>query len=287
MTGQISPRGRTENGGHQLTGWMPQHVLAAAAAWVWVPDGADQVITEDYQLIRYPDRVTDPGWPPAQVAWSRTTRALGDVIDEVAGQVRAWGLDEVHWWVSEATAPAGTEEVLRARAGTVTETLQVLAYDLGGGPPALDVPGDVAVELVHDERTVRGASLVETWGWGRPRPDEADLTRQLEEATGDLGNEPSFRVVAYLGRRPVAIAGCTLDGPVARLWGAVTLPAWRGRGAYHGVLAERLRLACDHGATLALVKGRAETSGPILCRAGFTIYGEERRYRLPLDLAPA
>ena len=45
---------------------------------------------------------------------------------------------------------------------------------------------------------------------------------------------------------------------------------------------ERLRLARSHGATLALVKGRTETSGPILLRAGFAEYDEERSYWLPV-----
>ncbi len=54
------------------------------------------------------------------------------------------------------------------------------------------------------------------------------------------------------------------------------------RGAYRAVLAERLRLARAHGAALALTKGRVETSCPILLRAGFTDYGEERCYWLSL-----
>ena len=33
---------------------------------------------------------------------------------------------------------------------------------------------------------------------------------------------------------------------------------------------------------MALVKGRVETSGPILRRAGFGVYGQERAYRMPL-----
>jgi hypothetical protein len=48
-------------------------------------------------------------------------------------------------------------------------------------------------------------------------------------------------------------------------------------------LAERLRLAREHGATLALVKGRILTSGPTLLRAGFADYGEERCYWLPVS----
>jgi len=48
------------------------------------------------------------------------------------------------------------------------------------------------------------------------------------------------------------------------------------------VLAARLAYAADHVATMALVKGRVETSGPILRRAGFEAFGKERSYRLPL-----
>ncbi len=49
------------------------------------------------------------------------------------------------------------------------------------------------------------------------------------------------------------------------------------------MLAERLRLARAHGAALALVKGRVETSSPILLRAGFADYGEERCYWLSVS----
>src|ERR1019366_9316234 len=87
-----------------------------------------------------------------------------------------------------------------------------------------------------------------TRGWGRPAQDEADIACQLGELTADPPDKSSFRVLVFVHRQPVAVAGCTIAGPVARLWGAVTLPAWRGRGAYRAVLAERLRLASDLGA---------------------------------------
>ncbi len=64
---------------------------------------------------------------------------------------------------------------------------------------------------------------------------------------------------------------------------AGTRSAWQHRGAYRAVLAERLHRAPDQGATLALVKGRVATSAPILKRAGFSPYGEERCYRLDVD----
>jgi hypothetical protein len=42
----------------------------------------------------------------------------------------------------------------------------------------------------------------------------------------------------------------------------------------------RAAWASEQGATTALVKGRVDTSAPILGRAGFTAYGEERWYFL-------
>jgi GNAT superfamily N-acetyltransferase len=159
----------------------------------------------------------------------------------------------------------------------------VLAREIGGGLPELGVPANVAVELVHDERTFRAASAVTVQGWERAEPDEIELSRQLDEAIEDLATWSSFRVVAFVEDEPVSTGGCSLSGEVAQLWGAVTLPASRGRGSYRAVLAERLRLAREHGATLALVKGRVLTSGPILLRAGFSDYGEERCYWLPIS----
>ena len=82
----------------------------------------------------------------------------------------------------------------------------------------------------------------------------------------DLAAWSSFRVLASVRGEPAAVGGCTLRGEVAHLWGAVTLREYRRRGAYRAVLAERVRLAHVHGATLALAKGALETSGPILLR---------------------
>jgi hypothetical protein len=48
------------------------------------------------------------------------------------------------------------------------------------------------------------------------------------------------------------------------------------------VLLHRITTARSLGATLALVNGRVQTSGPILRRAGFTAYGTERCYRIPV-----
>jgi GNAT superfamily N-acetyltransferase len=265
-----------------LNAWTPQRVRDVAVLLEWRPDGAVDVQTAEYRLIRYPDWALDPTFAAAQVLRSRAGRPAGEVIGEVLSRVRGWGLPGVAWWVSDATRPADTEQVLQARGGKLIDAVRILARELGAGLPDLDVPPDVTAELVTGERLFRLSSDIVVRGWGRKEPSEADLERDFRDAVLDLADWTGFRVVAFADGQPASSGGCTLTGEVAKLWGAVTLPAFRRRGAYRAVLAARLRLARDHGATLALVKGRVETSQPILVRAGFTDYDEERCYWLPL-----
>jgi hypothetical protein len=265
-----------------LSTWTPQRVLDAAAAIEFVPEGAIEVRTGDYRLVRNADWVLGPAFGAVQVTWSRTTRPLDEVIDEVAARVREWGLPGAAWWVTAASQPAGTADALRARGAELIDAVQVLARELGDDLPQLPVPGDVTVELVHDERTFRAASAVTAEGWGRTGPDEAGFAHQLKQALGDLATWSSFRVVALVGGQPVSTGGCTLSGEVAQLWGAITMSASRGHGAYRAVLAERLRLAREHGATLVMVKGRNLLTRPTLLRAGFADFGEARCFWLPV-----
>ena len=264
-----------------MSAWTRERVLDAAAEMEWLPSGAIELRTDHYRLVRYPGAVLDPTFHAAQVTWSRTTRPLEEVIDEIIAHVRGWDLPGVAWWVSSVSQPPGTEEALRDRGAGLIDAVQVLACELSGGLPGLDVPPGVAVELVRDERTFRASLTVS--GWGRTEPSETETAAKLAESLKNLAAWSSFRVVAFDQGEPVSTGGCTLEGEVAQLWGAITLPASRGRGSYRAVLAERLRLAREHGATLALVKGRVLTSGPILLRAGFADYGEERCYWLPVS----
>ncbi|MGH3185856.1 MAG: hypothetical protein ACRDPY_03670 [Streptosporangiaceae bacterium] len=265
-----------------MSSWTADRVLAAAAAMEWCPEGSVEIRTDDYRLIRYPDWVVNPTFPAAHVTWSRTTRPLDELIREVTALARGWALAGVAWWVSPPSQPPDTEEVLRARGATMTDEAHVLARELTPGEPPAEPPPGVTIELVRDERTFRAASDVAIQGWQRRRPDHAEFARQLSEALHDLGEWSEFRVVAFVDGDPASTGGCTLARNVAQLWGAVTLPTFRHRGAYRAVLAERLRLAGQHGAGLALVKGRATTSAPILLRSGFADYGQDRCYWLAI-----
>jgi hypothetical protein len=243
--------------------WTPERIRDAAAEWVWVPDGSRELRTADFHLIACPEWVGHP----TQVAWCRSDRPAADLMAEVADQVRAWGRASVSWSLSDSSRPADLESRLREAGAVVVETTDVLAFDMTAGLPVVGDLAGVRSALVTDEAT-RGAAdavALAVWGFSEPASKSAE-----------------FRAVAYLGDEPVATGGCTLAGPVARLWGAATVPAARGRGAYRAVLRERLVAARSRGATLALVKGKVETSAPILRRAGFRAYGQQRLFDLAL-----
>ena len=94
-----------------------------------------------------------------------------------------------------------------------------------------------------------------------------------ERETRSAGREG--RVVAYDAGRAVGSGGVSIEAGDVRLWGGGVLEDARGRGVYRALLAERLAEGVRRGAGLAIVKGRVETSGPILRRAGFHVFGRE------------
>jgi GNAT superfamily N-acetyltransferase len=260
-----------------MTKWTGEAVRAAAASWIWVPPDAEQVVTSEYQLIAYPAHFQHP----TQVAWSKLTRPPAEVIGEVQAQVRAWGRDRVYWWIRADTEPPAMEAALLGHGATAAETVDVLAYDLADGLPDLALAHGLDAELVRDERTLRASHFVSEEVWDEHREwSPAAFAADLASVREALDSWSDFRVVVFVDGEPAATGGCGIVGDVARLWGAGTLPAFRGRGAYRQLLFTRIATASEHGATLALVKGRVATSGPILRRAGFTPYGEQRSYCL-------
>ncbi|HWL97064.1 MAG TPA: GNAT family N-acetyltransferase, partial [Nocardioidaceae bacterium] len=142
----------------------------------------------------------------------------------------------------------------------------------------LAVPPDVAIVPVFDEPTLRLAAEIDSTIFDWPAMTEAQAASELEEIQRGLatGQWRVLRMVAMLDDEAVGTAGATLAGPALRLWGAGVLPGARGRGAYRAMLDARLRWGLSEGATMALVKGRVVTSAPVLRRAGFVSYGQER-----------
>lgn len=152
----------------------------------------------------------------------------------------------------------------------------------GGGVRGSQVESSLSpAEVVdHALEQVRAVDTVNVPVWQQRPLDAEGLQAEFAEVTAALEAREGFRVLARIGDRAVSTGGCTIDDGFVRLWGASTLATDRGRGAYRAVLAERLRRSATWGAKTALVKGRISTSAPILARAGFTHYGDERAYRL-------
>jgi GNAT superfamily N-acetyltransferase len=268
-------------------GWPPADVLRAAADWTWVPDGAE-VVTGDVRVVRYPE------WFSAGVLATQvdSARSPAELVDEVVERTRAWGSRRLGWWVTAGDRPV-VEDELRRRGAVHEDTVAVLALPLDGAPdhvaPSLAVPDGVTAELVRTAAQLREVDAVNVPVWGQQPLTPERLDADLAELRRGLADGTGFRVLARLDGRAVATGGVTLADPpagwpqlgrVARLWGAATLPDARGRGAYRAVLAARLARARSLGASVALVQGRTGTSAPVLTRAGFRKYGEERLYGL-------
>ncbi|UWF77811.1 MULTISPECIES: hypothetical protein [Microbacterium] len=247
-------------------------ILRASASWVWFPRDSDEEKTE-LQLVRYPSRFGG-GVRASQVD---SILDAASVLDHAIERTRAWGETKLTFWTNESDRP-DLEAELRARGAEHIDTVAVLARPVAGEPVA--APEDVSVEVVRTLQQVREMDAVNVPVWEQEPLDEDGLRAELDEISAALAARIHARVIARLDGDAVSTGGCTIVDGFVRLWGAATLPHARGRGAYRAVLAERMRIGAEFGAITALVKGRIGTSAPILARAGFAHYGDERGYVL-------
>jgi hypothetical protein len=256
-------------------------VLEAAAGGIFVPDDATRVDGDGYVIVRYqPDFVYD-----TSVYRVESDRPAADLVDEVSAQARAWGRETI-WWsgLHDATQPSTLEPLLRDRGAELVDRVAVLALDLRARRPSLDAPPDVeivrpsTVQHILDKQTIQDEAFGPT---PRITSPEVRLAREVRDRESGKGES----VIVYADGEPAAFGGTGYEDGVARLHGGSTRTALRGRGAYRASLDARLQAAADVGCWLALVKGRLDTSAPILRRAGFVEYGEERVYRVAVPLA--
>ncbi|GAA5020175.1 hypothetical protein GCM10023258_08650 [Terrabacter aeriphilus] len=254
------------------TTWDAESVLAASNVWAWVPEGAPHVQNDEYLVVAFPDYFITP--TSARVFGSE--RAPDELVDEITTVARGWGRDRIWWRLSEFTRPRGLEPELLRRGAQVVDRMDVLALPLDGDLPDLAVPDDVEVRPVTDEATTRDAIVVGNDAFGGGEPADEQVATALAEVRRGLTDGSVGRWVAYVDGRAASTGGYGLVDGVCRLWGGGTRSTLRGRGAYRAVLRARLAHARAAGATLALTHGVVETSSPILRRAGFTRYGEER-----------
>lgn len=247
-----------------------ERVRAGAARWVFVPVDATEVETDDYRLTHYTDYTS--------VQWSRTSRPLAEVLDEVLGHARDAGRPTLRWWLDERTVPADTDRQLAALGLSEVERLVVLALPVTA---ELDVPAGVEVVQVTDREGLELAGRIQAEVFDMSPP----TTAQLDDLLASVSRPEPERLircyVALVDGVPVGSGGSTVDGDVLRFWDGSVLPAYRGRGVYRALVARRIRDARPTTADFALVKAVDDTSAPILTRLGFRPYGEQRCWATP------
>jgi hypothetical protein len=237
-----------------------------------VPPDAEEFIGPEYRLTIYPERVN--------VQWSATSRPVAELIAEIRERTRSADKPVLRWWVNGHTTPSETPAALAEHGFQQVETVEVLARKLDDTDQLraiLDVPQDVVVRPADDPDSIRRAAEIdaEIFGWPPPTPRQLADDIRLSAMAAASGIRPTRRYLAYLDDEPIGSAGYTLADDVLRLWGAGVLPSARGRGAYRALLLARCLDGVEQGGSLALVKGRAATSAPVLRRAGFLAYGTE------------
>lgn len=255
-----------------------ESVAAASNAWSWVADNATTAETAEYLLVRSPDYFSHP----LSLAWFRPAGPAAAGVAAVLDRARQFGLPRLYWRV-RLDSPPGVADLLTARGATVVETLDVLALDLRRGAPAFPAPAvDVDVRWATDPATARDASEIGAAVFGGVVPPDERIAENAKRDSAGVPAGDGGGVVAYAGGTAAGAAGLMMADGVARLWGGAVVEHARGQGVYRALLAARLDYGAAHGATMALVKARVQTSGPILRRAGFRSYGQELTCDVPL-----
>lgn len=119
--------------------------------------------------------------------------------------------------------------------------------------PTVDTPPDLRVRVVDksDASDMRHYAQIAMSGFYPPdaSPSEDDVRLAIKGA----GGPNSMNVVAWLGDTPVGAGGSAVTGNIAALFGTSVLPDFRRRGVQQALLAARLNLAAQRGATIATI----------------------------------
>ena len=148
------------------------------------------------------------------------------------------------------------------------------ATDSGLLAPGYDGPIVVARLADADEKLWRDVTVD---GFAQPdgsaAPHEIFPREVLDEIFVTLGHTSGFRrYVARIDGEVAGTASLRIDGDIAQLAGAATLPAFRRRGVQTTLLRHRLREARDAGCTLSVVTtAPGSTSQANVQRRGFAL----------------
>jgi ribosomal protein S18 acetylase RimI-like enzyme len=197
-----------------------------------------------------------------------------EVLDRLE-QAYAARQSPVQFEVSSLADPA-VVRLLTTRGYELVGFENVLGREIGRRP--LSAPDDIRVTRAGLDESEAWLDAVVT-GFLHPDvfdgpPSHESISREvMERIFRDMVAAPSFE--RYVARRGGAVAGAAsfrIDGGVAQLNGAATLPAHRRRGVQTALLAHRLNEAEARGCDVAVVTTQpGSKSQENVQRAGFSL----------------
>jgi hypothetical protein len=238
-----------------------------------------EIYDRDQRLnVQYPDtrreatpnvvrHVQTAGRQQGWIIWSDLTTANADrVIEEQLAYFR----DQVHefeWKVFSHDQPADLRDRLAARGFELEEPPEaIMVLDMHEMPHTLSQPVPDAIRRITDPDEIPAlmALLAEVWN--------EDFDSFGEELAIQLRQTPDVLSLyaAYVDGRATSVAWgqFTPDSDFVGLWGGSTLPQYRRRGLYSGLLAVRAQEAQTRGRRFLTVDA-SPMSRPILERFGF------------------
>lgn len=252
----------------ETDGWSDGAIAQAFVDWFWVPDGSETWDALGARVVRLPAYVARRMHATLHLTGSGDA-ATADLIDAVLEVARGAGECEVRFHVAERPEH---EELLATllQRGRVEETLAQLTFT--GTPPSL-ASGAPDVRPVLEEGAARALDRIDVEVFDEKPADAVRLSELVAECRAQWEARTDARFVAWRGDEPLGSGGMSRADDVLRLWGGATMPAARRQGVYAAVLRARLATGWEWGTSLAIVRGRVETSAPLLRSTGFTPVG--------------
>jgi len=201
--------------------------------------------------------VTVMAHDPTGGFWNRTIglgvdEPLTDaVLEEVLDFVRSHGGPLTILQVAPGADPAGWEDLL-VRAGARPSATWVKFAGRDVEPP--EVRTDLRVEVLT---AAHGADFARVMCLGFGMPMDSPLPGWFATMPGWGGAHTAYG--AFDGDDLVAAASLVVDGDVASLCGAATLPDHRGRGAQGALMARRITDAAARGCRWLAAETGSET----------------------------
>lgn len=213
--------------------------------------------------------------PDNCILFSRLDESSADAA--IAAEVAYFGGAgrDFEWKLYEHDHPQDLAQRLLARGFTAETPETVLVREVAAVDPARPADPAITIRRLREPAALAAVTAVQNAVWNE---DHAWLADSLAR---ELTNDPQALevLIAEAGTTPIACSWmrCQAGTQFASLWGAATLPAYRGRGLYSALVARHAATARAQGFRLLTVDANAN-SRPVLERVGFRALTGTRPY---------